>query len=113
MNCASAPAAFASRQCWIKVYSLWTLETARSAHDPNRPEDVLKVDANEDGDGGDGGGQLHIQGCLQFAHHHPNEGVAALGLAFQAPEDHLLQTGRHVGVVLAWLDKAGAVKLLR
>ena len=25
---------------------------------------------------------LHVQGGLQFAHHHPDEGIAALGVAF-------------------------------
>ena len=42
------PRLFIHRRCARLLESLPTLQ-----HDPNRPEDVLKVDADEDGVGGD------------------------------------------------------------
>jgi len=42
------PTLFIHRRCARLVECLPTLQ-----HDPNRPEDVLKVDADEDGVGGD------------------------------------------------------------
>ncbi len=39
---------------FIRTRCGWLTETLRALqHDPNRPEDVLKVDADEDGVGGD------------------------------------------------------------
>jgi hypothetical protein len=43
-----APRLFIHRRCGRLLECLPTLQ-----HDPNRPEDVLKVDADEDGVGGD------------------------------------------------------------
>jgi phage terminase large subunit len=43
-----APTLFIHRRCGRLVETLPSLQ-----HDPNRPEDVLKVDADEDGVGGD------------------------------------------------------------
>lgn len=43
-----APRLFIHRRCGRLVETLPSLQ-----HDPNRPEDVLKVDADEDGVGGD------------------------------------------------------------
>jgi phage terminase large subunit len=43
-----APTLFIHRRCGRLVETLPALQ-----HDPNRPEDVLKVDADEDGVGGD------------------------------------------------------------
>jgi hypothetical protein len=42
------PRLFIHRRCGRLVETLPSLQ-----HDPNRPEDVLKVDADEDGVGGD------------------------------------------------------------
>ncbi len=44
----SAPTLFIHRRCGRLLECLPALQ-----HDPNRPEDVLKVDADEDGVGGD------------------------------------------------------------
>jgi phage terminase large subunit len=43
-----APGLFIHRRCGRLIETLPALQ-----HDPNRPEDVLKVDADEDGNGGD------------------------------------------------------------
>ena len=43
-----APTLFIHSRCRRLIETLPTLQ-----HDPNRPEDVLKVDADEDGVGGD------------------------------------------------------------
>jgi hypothetical protein len=43
-----APTLFIHRRCGRLIETLPALQ-----HDPNRPEDVLKVDADEDGVGGD------------------------------------------------------------
>jgi len=43
-----APTLFIHQRCGRLIETLPTLQ-----HDPNRPEDVLKVDADEDGNGGD------------------------------------------------------------
>ena len=43
-----APTMFIHRRCGRLLETLPALQ-----HDPNRPEDVLKVDADEDGVGGD------------------------------------------------------------
>jgi len=43
-----APTLFIHQRCKRLIETLPTLQ-----HDPNRPEDVLKVDADEDGIGGD------------------------------------------------------------
>ncbi len=43
-----APSLFIHRRCGRLVETMPALQ-----HDPNRPEDVLKVDADEDGKGGD------------------------------------------------------------
>ena len=43
-----APTLFIHKRCGRLIETLPTLQ-----HDPNRPEDVLKVDADEDGVGGD------------------------------------------------------------
>ena len=45
---ASRPTLFIHRRCGRLDETLPSLQ-----HDPSRPEDVLKVDANEDGVGGD------------------------------------------------------------
>ena len=42
------PTLFIHKRCGRLIETLPTLQ-----HDPNRPEDVLKVDADEDGIGGD------------------------------------------------------------
>jgi phage terminase large subunit len=42
------PSLFIHRRCGRLMETLPALQ-----HDPNRPEDVLKVDADEDGNGGD------------------------------------------------------------
>jgi phage terminase large subunit len=42
------PSLFIHKRCGRLIETLPTLQ-----HDPNRPEDVLKVDADEDGVGGD------------------------------------------------------------
>ena len=42
------PRLFIHRRCARLIETLPALQ-----HDPNRPEDVLKVDADEDGNGGD------------------------------------------------------------
>jgi hypothetical protein len=42
------PTLFIHQRCGRLIETLPTLQ-----HDPNRPEDVLKVDADEDGNGGD------------------------------------------------------------
>jgi len=47
-QCGLAPRLFIHRRCGRLLESLPALQ-----HDPNRPEDVLKVDADEDGLGGD------------------------------------------------------------
>jgi hypothetical protein len=43
-----APSLFIHRRCGRLVETMPSLQ-----HDPNRPEDVLKVDADEEGNGGD------------------------------------------------------------
>jgi len=43
-----APTLFIHRRCGRLVETMPALQ-----HDPNRPEDVLKVDADEEGNGGD------------------------------------------------------------
>jgi hypothetical protein len=43
-----APSLFIHRRCRRLIETLPALQ-----HDPNRPEDVLKVDADQDGNGGD------------------------------------------------------------
>ena len=45
---ASRPTLFIHQRCGRLIETLPALQ-----HDPNRPEDVLKVDADEDGVGGD------------------------------------------------------------
>src|SRR5205807_5879445 len=50
------PKLFIHRRCARLIECLPALQ-----HDPNRPEDVLKVDADEDGDGGDDTGD-----CLRY-----------------------------------------------
>jgi phage terminase large subunit len=47
-NAGIAPTLFIHRRCGRLIETLPALQ-----HDPNRPEDVLKVDADEDGVGGD------------------------------------------------------------
>jgi hypothetical protein len=47
-GCGLAPKMFIHQRCGRLVETLPAIQ-----HDPNRPEDVLKVDADEDGVGGD------------------------------------------------------------
>ena len=60
------PTLFIHRRCGRLIETLPALQ-----HDPNRPEDVLKVDADEDGVGGDDCGGLPAlpggdEGALNF-----------------------------------------------
>jgi hypothetical protein len=41
------------REGWLRVGAVRAALAFLLQHDPNRPEDVLKVDADEDGVGGD------------------------------------------------------------
>ena len=56
---------------------------------------------------------LDVKRRLEFADHHPDERVTAVGIAFEAAEDDLVQTGRQIAIQLQRCHEVGAIHLLR